>query len=116
MKIKKNTPIGMQDVVDISVSMKTYISNDTINHNCKHCWSLWTMPDKVLPRIYKMSELSGSPGDDYKNPSPSISPTHISCRDVLTVLMPGFGFSKDGNVEYIGNNHDEWTKQRSSKT
>lgn len=83
---------------------------------CKYCWKLWTMPDRVTPRVYKMSELSGSPGDDYRNPSASVAPTHVNCRDVLTVLMPGFTFDQSGNVKYVGDNHHEWTKQRSSKT
>lgn len=76
---------------------------------CPHCWRLWTMEDKITPRVYKLSELSGSPGN-YKNPDPSVNPTHPNCRDVLTILMPGFGFSK-GQIVYIGNNHDEHARQ-----
>jgi very-short-patch-repair endonuclease len=45
---------------------------------CRICWRLWTMPDKITPKVYKMSELSGSPGH-WKNPDASVSPTHPNC-------------------------------------
>lgn len=80
---------------------------------CKYCWKLWTMPDQVTPKVYKLGELSGSPGH-WKNPEPSVSPTHVRCRDILTILMPGFGFDSNGKVAYIGAGHDEYKKQRNS--
>lgn len=78
---------------------------------CKHCWRLWTLEDKITPKVYRLSELSGSSGH-WKNPDASISPTHPNCRDILTVLMPGFGFV-NGKVTYLGKDHDEYKKQRS---
>lgn len=77
---------------------------------CKYCWKLWTLKDKVTPKVYKLSELTGSPGD-YKNPDPSVNPTHPHCRDVLTFLMPGFGL-EGSRIVYLGNEHDEFKKQR----
>lgn len=79
-------------------------------HRCKYCWELWTMPDKITPRVYKLSELTANPGH-WKNPGPSISPTHPNCRDILTILMPGFGFV-GGKIAYIGKDHNEYNKQR----
>lgn len=82
------------------------------NNRCKYCIKLWTI-DGVTPRVYKLSELSATPGNDYKNPSPSISPTHINCRDVITYLSRGFGFDdRTGKIKYIDSKHDEITKQR----
>jgi len=80
---------------------------------CENCWNLWTMPDKKTPRLYKLSELTGSPGN-YKNPSPSIGLTHPRCRDVISVLMPGFGFNANGKITYVSQDHDEFKKQRGS--
>lgn len=77
---------------------------------CPYCWRLWTLKDKVTPKVYKLSELSGSPGN-YKNPEPSVNPTHPNCRDVLTFLMPGFGL-EGSRIVYVGNQHDEFKKQR----
>lgn len=79
---------------------------------CKYCWALWTMPDQVTPRLYKLSELSGSSGPNWRDPKPSVTPTHVNCRDVLVTLMPGFSFSDSGDVIYIGGDHDEYAKQR----
>lgn len=102
--------IGVSKAVGIDdpVVFKLGVLDD---HRCPYCWRLWTMPDKVTPRLYKLSELSGSPGA-WKNPEPSVAPTHVNCRDILTVLMPGFGFSPEGNIIYVENGHDEYKKQR----
>jgi hypothetical protein len=94
--------------IDDPVVFKIGVLDDK---RCKYCWKLWTLPDKVTPKVYKLSELSGSPGNP-KNPGPSVSPTHVNCRDVLTVLMPGFSFDETGYVKYVGNNHNEWEAQR----
>jgi hypothetical protein len=77
---------------------------------CKYCWNLWTMSDGVSPRVYKMSELRAESG---KVPYvASVSLTHPRCRDILTILAPGFGFTSAGNVEYKGKGYDEWKFQR----
>jgi len=68
---------------------------------CKYCWRLWTMPDQVTPKVYKLSQLSASPGD-WRNPDPSVSPTHPLCRDVLVTIMPGFSFNEKGKIIYKG--------------
>lgn len=83
---------------------------------CKHCWRLWTMPDQITPKTYKLSELQASPGH-WKNPEASVSPTHPNCRDVLVTIMPGFGLV-GGKITYMGIDPDtkqlwdEYSKQR----
>jgi hypothetical protein len=93
--------------VDDPVIFKIGVSDE---YRCKFCWKLWTMPDKKTPKVYKLSELSGNPGN-WKDPAASISPTHINCRDVMTILMPGFGF-EGSKIVYKGKDHDEYKKQR----
>lgn len=102
--------VGVSKAVGIAdpVVFKLGVMDD---HRCKYCWSLWTLPDKVTPKLYKLSELSGSPGQ-WRNPEPSVSPTHVNCRDILTVLMPGFGFDAGGRIVYVDQGHDEYAKQR----
>jgi len=64
------------------------------------------------PRVYKLSEVGHGyhkPGED----DPKVGGLHPLCRCVLTTLMPGYGFNKDGMVEYKGPGHDEYAKQNS---
>lgn len=78
---------------------------------CKYCKKLWLLDGKT-PKVYKLSELSATPGSDYKNPAPCISVVHINCRCVLSLLSPGFGFNEAGRVVYVGKDYDEFKKQR----
>lgn len=78
---------------------------------CAACWKLWYMDDRITPRLYKMSELDATPGNDRKNPRPSISVTHINCACMLATLSPGMGFEA-GKVNYVGPDHDEYAKQQ----
>ncbi len=86
------------------------------NKKCKHCKKLWMADDEISPRVYKLSELAGAAGD-WKNPVASISTTHPNCRDILTLLSPGFGF-EGGKIVYKGKDPatgqpwDEYSKQR----
>lgn len=97
--------------IDDPVVFKIGVLGD--GKRCKFCWQLWTQPDKITPKVYKLSELSGSPGH-WKNPSASISPTHVQCRCLLTVLMPGFGF-EGSKIVYKGKDYDEYKKQRGDR-
>lgn len=107
--------IGAAKSVGISdpVVCKIGVMDD---RRCKHCWRLWTMPDKTTPRVYRLSELAAGPGH-WKNPDASVSPTHPNCRDVIVTLMPGFGFEA-GKIVYKGIDPetnalwDEHSKQR----
>ena len=53
ISISKN--LGIEDPVVYKLGV-----NDV--KRCKHCWKLWTLEDKITPRLYKLSELSGAPG------------------------------------------------------
>lgn len=102
--------IGIQD----PTVFKVLVDDERL---CKYCRKLWLMPDGATPRVYKLSELAAAPGKDYKNPLPSIAPSHLNCRCVLVTLMPGFGF-KDGKIAHKGldpdtkQQWDEYLKQR----
>lgn len=80
-------------------------------HRCSICKKLWSIDGGVVPKVYKLSELSGSPGN-WKNPVASISPSHPNCREIISILLPGFGLDENGKIIYVGNNHNEFDKQR----
>lgn len=87
-----------------------YILHD--ERTCKYCKKIWLWKGNI-PKVYKLSELSASPGKDYKNPLPSISVSHPNCRCVATTITPGFGFDESGKVIYIGPDYDEYKNQNS---
>jgi hypothetical protein len=78
---------------------------------CNVCRKIWLSDDGVTPKVYKLSELAAQP-KNAKDLTPAISPQHVNCRCVLSTLLPGFSFDASGNVQYVGNDHDEWAKQR----
>lgn len=79
-------------------------------HTCAECRRLYLMPDRVTPRVWKLSEASHAYHHRGEE-NPKIGGLHPNCRHTMAVLMPGFGF-KAGKIEYIGPDHDELTKQR----
>lgn len=83
---------------------------------CKHCEKFWYLDDKVTPRVYKMSELIGKTnvGKKAKDWEPTIDSTHPNESHVLIELKPGFGFI-NGSLEYVGEDHDEFKRQRKGK-
>lgn len=87
---------------------------------CKYCQKLWLNADG-RPKLYYLSELSASPGSNYKTPLPSIQPTHINCRCILVTLLPGFGLDAAGKIVYKGIDPDtklpwnELARQRAGK-
>jgi hypothetical protein len=102
--IGANKSIGISD----PTVFKILVDDERL---CSVCRKIWLSEDGVTPKVYKLSELKAQP-DGPKDLTPCISPQHINCRCILTTLMPGFTFDETGNVKYIGNNHDEWEKQR----
>lgn len=81
------------------------------NSRCEECTRLHVLPDGVTPRVWKQSDLGAGyhkKGDDH----PKIGGLHPHCRCVLTILMPGYGFSKTGHVQYKAPGHDEMAEQR----
>jgi hypothetical protein len=96
--------VGIKDPIVFKIGI-------TDEKRCIFCKKLWSLSDGVTPKVYKLSELMGNPGNP-KNPVASVSPTHPNCRDILSILMPNFGFNESGNITYIGKDHDEYKKQR----
>ena len=83
---------------------------------CEYCYRFWFMPDRVTPKVYKLSELiaNGSNiGRKQREWKPTIDITHPHERHILVELRDGYGFSQNGNLQYIGKGHDEHKKQRS---
>ena len=102
--------VGISRAIGVSdpIVFKVLVDDEYL---CKTCRAIWLSNDGVTPKVYRLSELSAvSKGP--KSLSPSISPQHINCRCVLTVLMPQFGFDAEGKVAYVGADHDEYKKQR----
>lgn len=105
--ISVSNSIGIEDPSIIKIGVLD-------ENRCKYCWKLWTLEDKITPKVYKLSELTGSPGH-WKNPTASVSPTHVNCRDILVAIFPGFGF-KEGKLAYIGKDHNEYEHQKKSSS
>lgn len=102
-------------IVDMSKSLG--IGDPTVfkigvmdNKRCPICWKLWTLEDRVTPRVYKMSELAGG-YMDRKDAKPTVGSSHPRCRDILTFLAPGFGF-EGGKITFRGSGWDEYAEQR----
>lgn len=80
------------------------------NVTCSECLRLHMMPDGVIPRVWKLSELSmgwHKRGEDH----PSACSLHPGCRCSLSQLSPGWGF-KNGFVSFISLDYDEYAVQR----
>jgi hypothetical protein len=78
---------------------------------CKECKRLHLNEDGT-PKVWKFSELKQGyhkRGED----SPSAFGLHPHCRCTLTYLSKGFGFDKSGKVTWVGQAHDEHSRQRS---
>ena len=72
---------------------------------------LHLLPDRKTPRVWKLSEI-GSEYHKKGDPQPKLAGLHPNCRCKLTYLAPGFGFNANGEVTYIGPDHDEFKIQR----
>lgn len=82
--------------------------NDT--DTCEECKRVLLLPDKITPRVFKLSEVSHGyhkRGTD----TPSMSGMHPRCRHSIATVMPGYGF-KGGSIAFIALDHDEYRAQR----
>lgn len=80
---------------------------------CESCVGVCLMPDKVTPKLYKLSELSAGyfkRGDRV----PSILGQHPHCRCTIFYVPSDLGFSKEGHLTFIGIGHNELEKQRAA--
>jgi hypothetical protein len=77
---------------------------------CGECPRLHLLPDRVTPRVWKLSEVSGGyhkHGDD----KPCLGGLHPHCRCTLASLMPGYGFDDSGRVRFVSLGYDEFASQ-----
>jgi hypothetical protein len=77
----------------------------------KEEWILHLLPDRVTPRLWKLSEI-GAEYHKVGDPNPKLPGLHPNCRCKLTILMLGWGFDSSGRVKFIGLAHDEFKEQR----
>jgi len=78
--------------------------------NDPETYRLHLLPDRLTPRVYKLSEL----GTGYHKKGdlwPKIGGTNPNCRCFLTLLMPGWSF-KNGRIAYKSPNWNEFQHQR----
>jgi hypothetical protein len=98
-----NAASGIEDPV-------VYFVGPMDNETCEECIRLFFMPDRVTPRVWKLSEV-GSGYHKKGDSSPKISGLHPFCRHKIATLMPGYGF-KNGKIAYIGRDYNEFENQR----
>lgn len=72
---------------------------------------LHLLPDKVTPRVWKLSEL-GAEYHKVGDPNPKLPGLHPNCRCKLTYLAKGWGFTAEGKVKFISLDWDEFKHQR----
>lgn len=77
---------------------------------CKECQRLHVMPDKITPRVWKMSELGFSYHKKGEE-NPKVMGLHPHCRCAISLVMPGFGFV-GGKITWISPDHDEYKAQK----
>lgn len=81
---------------------------------CKVCEKLWTLPDGVTPKVYRLSELTAN-GTNYGKKTAdwkaTVETTHPNCRDFLMELPISWGF-QNGALTYIKEGWNECKKQR----
>lgn len=113
----RNTSVAM-NIMDVSASIG--VDDPTVffvvvrdGSTCKWCIDNHLLPDKVTPKVFKMSEVKTSylSKEERENGSVSLSGAHPHCRCSLVICNPGFGF-KGGKIAWIGLGHDEYKKQR----
>jgi len=102
--IRANAMAGIDDPTVFFVTVRD-------QHRCDECTRLHVQPDKITPRVWKMSEL-GSGYHKRGDPEPKVGGLHPHCRCVLTTLMPGYGFDGAGRVTYKSPGYDEYAVQR----
>lgn len=78
---------------------------------CKECVRLHLMPDKITPRVYKLSELKHS-YHKRGNDTPSVFGLHPGCRCTLAYLPKNFGFDSEGLLKYVKEGYSAYSHQK----
>jgi hypothetical protein len=90
------------------------VGNEPGHGACKYCAKFWYEADGKTPKVYRLSELiaNGSNiGRKAKDWLPTVDGAHPNETHTLHELKPGYGFV-NGEIEFIGEGHDELKKQR----
>jgi len=82
------------------------------NVTCEECIKVHLMPDRITPRLFKLSELNGGYHKRGEN-FPSVLLLHPHCRCTMVMVPPGYGFDASGKITFIGSDHNELEEQRS---
>ena len=101
---KTNTMIGVKDPIVAFIVIKDGLA-------CEECVRIHLMPDKITPRVWKLSEVSAGyhkKGEDF----PCMSELHPHGRCTMVTILPGYGFDATGHVTYISHGYDIFAVQR----
>lgn len=80
---------------------------------CKKCRSMYHCESNIMiPRVTLMSKVKPGylkykewqEGDVYLN-------AHARCRHSMSIILPGYGFSPGGSLEFMGGEHSELDAQ-----
>ena len=88
-----------------------YFSVIVDERNDPETYRLHLLPDRKTPRTYKLSEIENTyhkKGDKW----PKIHGTNPNCRCTLQYLPPGYGFNKNGHLQYKSKDWNELKHQR----
>lgn len=99
-----NLAAGIEDPVVYFVVVKD-------NLLCKECSRLHLMEDGKTPRLWYLSEV----GHGYHKrgeENPKIGGLHPHCRCTLVTLLPGYGFTADGQIKFVKRGYMEIAEQR----
>jgi hypothetical protein len=101
---KVNTLIGVSDPTVCFITVRDALC-------CEECKRIHLMPDKIIPRAWKLSEVSAGyhkKGEDF----PCMSDLHPHGRCTMVTILPGYGFDSAGKVTYISHGYDVFKAQR----
>lgn len=103
---KLNAAVGIDDPT-------VYFAGPVDGNTCKECLRLFFLPDKITPRVWKVSELKNGyfkRGDSC----PCVGGLHPHCRHALCAILSGYGFV-GGVLTYIEPGYDIVEHQRNAK-
>jgi hypothetical protein len=78
---------------------------------CRECRRLHFLADGVTPRCWYFSEIGEGPhrrGDRR----PKKGGLHPNCRCSMALMMPGYGFNREGFVTFVDLDYNEIASQR----
>lgn len=110
--LKINAMVGIEDPTVCFIVVRS--APRTGVGACDECMRLHMLPDRITPRVWKLSEV-GSGYHKKGDPNPKVGGLHPNCLCSMVTLGPGWGFDAKGFLTYIDPDHDEFAKQRDIK-